>query len=372
MKMGSRSAIPLSAGVSDRTIALETFLNPSRLKRNAADHDFVFVFYNVMKGANRDGERKAAYEHLETVSPIPTEVMLNFFPDGMLGQSGAVEESIREVQFLSLGTNGGGIDFHNHGDTLFGLLNGEKVWYIYPPGQTPEKVDRDIDLIKNNWKNVSWFAYPKGDANRPRRCRQRAGELLYLPQLYEHATENNGEAIGIGWQLEVQVEVAMQTAENILMENPRNPLALHTKNWFGDPRTERFPYELVDLRPNSINIAISAVQNLCRADGKAGRSAAIGIVERWTKRVVSATATALKAREGAVEAMHVNEGALLTTLSQLLQIADQYQDCLAIGQDSLRTLVEQVRALDPGHVVIKQYEGMHRQNEESEGPLNFL
>ena len=86
----------------------------------------------------------------------------------------------------------------------------------------------------------------------------------------------------------------------------------------------------------------------------------------------SATATALKAREGGVEAMHVNEGALLTTLSQLLQIADQYQDCLAIGQDSLRTLVEQVRALDPGHVVIKQYEGMHRQNEESEGPLNFL
>ena len=62
---------------------------------------------------------------------------------------------------------------------------------------------------------------------------KKRGTLLYLPQLFHHATENNGETIGVGWQINLESEVVSGTVKHILQTRPNNPLALF-QNWIQD------------------------------------------------------------------------------------------------------------------------------------------
>ena len=111
-------------------------------------------------------------------------------------------------------------------------------------------------------------------------------------------------------------------------------------------------------RPNSINIAVNAIQNLCADNnGRAARN----VIKRWKGRVERAATTALETRSGIHQSRSVvDEGALLTTLSQLLQTADMYRKCLAIEQPYLDSLATQILKLDPTDDVVKQYTTMYQ------------
>lgn len=90
-----------------------------------------------------------------------------------------------------------------------------KRWFVYPPGYGPP---RDIDSKFHPTLTVwEWFVhyYPKllrfqkpglSDSDhfeagfRPLECVQKAGDVLYLPSLWNHMTLNIGETIGVGAQ----------------------------------------------------------------------------------------------------------------------------------------------------------------------------
>ena len=251
----SRSEFPLTKGVSNVELSLGEFLNRTNPKENA----LVFEFFQEIKGANR--ARNPAYEALDRDTPtVVGKDGKDLFFHGFQGKT-------TPYKLLSIGGSGAGIDYHTHGDTFLALLFGRKTWFIYPPGRLPSRVSRTMDLLESNWKDVSWYQ-AKGPKERPLVCQQKASQVLYLPQLFHHATENQGEAVGVGWQVNLEGDVVERTSRHLLRTRPNNPLALMNL-WVqthGGPRASveskarHFPFQLVELVPNDLNVAMEAMK----------------------------------------------------------------------------------------------------------------
>ena len=94
-------------------------------------------------------------------------------PPGWL--AALVEGRSEPHRFASIGSDGRGVGFHSHHLTIFSLLHGSKGWVLVPPFQPP-------------------------GSNSSVRCLQRAGELLFIPEGWSHATLNFGDAIGLSLQ----------------------------------------------------------------------------------------------------------------------------------------------------------------------------
>lgn len=134
---------------------------------------------------------------------------------------------------VSLGANGSGTGFHQHGAALAMLLGGSKRWYMHrasrqipPPGERRPWLDRvfveqrinqrtrAVASSPDDWKGAlvtprqmsEWARDVYADAAFQRvwrlcdacwECTQRAGELMYVPSKIAHATLNVGEALGV-------------------------------------------------------------------------------------------------------------------------------------------------------------------------------
>jgi hypothetical protein len=100
---------------------------------------------------------------------------------------------------LSIGTDGAGLPFHNHGDSWLAVVHGTKHWFLYR--ESPPLTGASISLGgARHWaQKVLPTLMPE---QKPLQCTQKAGELLFVPQGWAHATLNMGEAIAVGQQLE--------------------------------------------------------------------------------------------------------------------------------------------------------------------------
>ena len=96
--------------------------------------------------------------------------------------------STRARLILSMGSWGNGRPFHAHGPALFGLIHGTKRWFVRRPNATFEwqtyEVARD-DLrtsaqLPDGWGEQLW------------QCDQVPGELLWVPDLYQHSVPSMG------------------------------------------------------------------------------------------------------------------------------------------------------------------------------------
>ena len=89
---------------------------------------------------------------------------------------------------LYVGADGSGNPFHYHQQTWNALLAGRKRWLLYPPSQAFY-----TELHPLEWQrratNRSMAA--------PLECEQRAGDVLFVPRLWAHATINVGEVVGV-------------------------------------------------------------------------------------------------------------------------------------------------------------------------------
>ena len=275
--IASRSEFPLNQGQSNVRMTLEKYLNRSR----TATESLLFDFFEEIKHSNSN--LKKTFRKFDTDTP------------GVFGADGkdlffsVFPESTKPYKLLSIGRSGGGIDYHTHGDTFLALLFGRKTWYIYPPGRLPSRVSREIDLLTSNWKNVSWYS-TQDRKDRPVLCQQKSSQVLYLPQLFHHATENQGEAIGVGWQFNLDGHVVERTARHLLRTQPDNPLALFNL-WIqsqGDKTTsaksvaKSFPFQILELRPNDLSLAIEALkQYAILKDAQNGKV----LVRKWQKKL---------------------------------------------------------------------------------------
>lgn len=92
---------------------------------------------------------------------------------------------------MVIGGNGSGVGFHMHKDSFNEVLQGTKRWWLYPnttyaPGY----------LFTPGHKQWLSEIEPKLQENeRPSYCEQPPGTIMFIPEMWSHATMNKGETI---------------------------------------------------------------------------------------------------------------------------------------------------------------------------------
>ena len=101
---------------------------------------------------------------------------------------------------LSVGRPGGGLTLHKHGAAWLALIVGRKRWSLLHPDGLPKAAYRSVALKRpGNWSQTDQQRLRAGGLLT---CEQQAGEVVYVPRLWWHATSNVGDCVGIGSQVE--------------------------------------------------------------------------------------------------------------------------------------------------------------------------
>jgi len=128
-------------------------------------------------------------------------------------RSGMGEDS---YAVLSVGSDGLGLPFHGHAQAWLAQLQGSKLWYFLPSdtvfSSLPTQVYRELFF----WPPRRWSPAAKGyfathPQHAPLRCLARPGDIIAVPACYYHATENFGESVSLGGQMDITVD------ENFIM-----------------------------------------------------------------------------------------------------------------------------------------------------------
>jgi hypothetical protein len=103
--------------------------------------------------------------------------------------------------FIAVGGTGTGTVWHSHFPAWNAVVRGSKRWFLYPPGSPPP-------IEYPAWRPIQkWFddVYTKKLAPTPGmaplECTLGAGEVLYLPGGWYHATINMGETVAVSGQV---------------------------------------------------------------------------------------------------------------------------------------------------------------------------
>ncbi|XP_078008730.1 jmjC domain-containing protein 8 isoform X4 [Phascolarctos cinereus] len=97
-----------------------------------------------------------------------------------------VEQLLQPQDPNSLGNGAGsGVPFHWHGPGYSEVIFGRKRWFLYPPEKTPDFHPNKTTLA---WLRNTYPALPITE--RPLQCTVQAGEVLYFPDRWWHATLN--------------------------------------------------------------------------------------------------------------------------------------------------------------------------------------
>ncbi|XP_055265034.1 jmjC domain-containing protein 8 isoform X1 [Moschus berezovskii] len=120
---------------------------------------------------------------------------LYFFGDNNFTEWASLFRHYSPPPFSLLGTTpaysfgiagaGSGVPFHWHGPGFSEVIYGRKRWFLYPPEKTPE--------FHPNKTTLAWLrdTYPAlTPSARPLECTIQAGEVLYFPDRWWHATLN--------------------------------------------------------------------------------------------------------------------------------------------------------------------------------------
>lgn len=111
------------------------------------------------------------------------------------------DEMYREDRaFFFIGGELSGSFWHRHTTAYNALLFGSKTWYLLPPASTWRHVltNGDDEVI-----TVPDWLERNAARNRsiPLQCTQHAGEVMFVPSLWPHATINHGVAVGAAFEL---------------------------------------------------------------------------------------------------------------------------------------------------------------------------
>ncbi|CAK9057117.1 unnamed protein product [Durusdinium trenchii] len=99
--------------------------------------------------------------------------------------------------FLTLGGPLSGTQFHSHGPAFLLLASGKKRWYLHPPGRFPNRSAVALH------RPMTFFETKVLDAledSVPLSCVQSAGDAIFVPDGWSHATINVEKTLGVAWQ----------------------------------------------------------------------------------------------------------------------------------------------------------------------------
>jgi len=109
-------------------------------------------------------------------------------------------------QWLVMGSSRSGSPFHidpYKTAAWNALLQGRKRWFLYPPGVIPPGVDNDSESEEEDYDAPEPFVwltenYPFLDTSKkPFECVQQAGEIIFVPSGWWHATFNLEDCVAV-------------------------------------------------------------------------------------------------------------------------------------------------------------------------------
>ena len=150
-----------------------------------------------------------------------------------------VEFELAQTRF-ALGGAGSGLGWHSHTDALAALAAGAKEWFVAREADAPwlrEWMARAPAARSTR----AWLRQRAGaEAASVRRCVQRPGELVWVPNGLGHATLNHGDAVSLSIQHELH-----------------GPLLPTTAQVHGEPGVRRLLGALAAESPSAVAAALS-------------------------------------------------------------------------------------------------------------------
>ena len=263
LKVGSGNEIVSSGGgygvssltFGDYLISLEKTLSPS------PEFDLTNSHLNKK---DQDGKRIDSFSFDTTFTNFIPELLGDFAIPSYFRSFASPGHIKRQSAWymLSIGGSKQGLPFHAHGETWLGLVNGQKRWFVYPPGKglqerrktkfenddhsisSKERTTKVTALNYSVWPLLNafeWFQliYPNLSAvthsshktkhnandvyNHPEdmlECIQNKGDVLYLPAGWKHMTLNIGETIAVGGQAAYGADARLKDGLQVLMNAP--------------------------------------------------------------------------------------------------------------------------------------------------------
>ena len=91
------------------------------------------------------------------------------------------------ILYFALGGENSGVLFHHHAPGFSEVLHGTKRWALYPPDKKPPKVENPLQSMATWFEQVVPSLPPD---QKPYECVVQAGEMIYFPENWYHATLN--------------------------------------------------------------------------------------------------------------------------------------------------------------------------------------
>lgn len=148
------------------------------------------------------------------------ELYQDYLDPGFLTQTDTHEDKSKELNrhrdFFVLGQAGTGLVMHRHWEAWNTVVHGKKHWFLYPPDITPP-LQFPVTVSIQEWLST---IYPEikrqaGGGSKqvplPLECTQHAGQLIYIPEGWYHATVNLVETIGVARQIQHNMELPQPT-----------------------------------------------------------------------------------------------------------------------------------------------------------------
>ena len=101
---------------------------------------------------------------------------------------------VQSIQ-LYLGPRGSGAGVHYHMDALNFMASGKKRWYLFPPAHTRYTAKPPAAWIQEQLRMDKETPVPRFE------CTQRTGDLLYVPEMWGHATQNEAFSVGVALEM---------------------------------------------------------------------------------------------------------------------------------------------------------------------------
>jgi hypothetical protein len=158
-------------------------------------------FTLMQQGGEKEDDGQQLYLFTKQARPLGANLSesadLTF--GGLLGEEGMFswDAGLREENVLSfVGAEGSSTAFHHHSAAFNALVFGRKRWFLLPPAALSG------DARSGDWALDPVAAFADLPV-RPLECEQAAGEIVFVPESWQHAVVNVDSVAAVGIAVEV-------------------------------------------------------------------------------------------------------------------------------------------------------------------------
>jgi hypothetical protein len=131
------------------------------------------------------------FEWFENLNSEAQNILKSFIPTKIFSETLGGDENER---VLAIGAHGAGVPFHFHGPAWNELIYGVKRWFMYPITVSPGGGYNEL-FDQSHWYDRNYNSLKLEEM--PYECVQYPGDIVFVPEAFNHATINCGQSVGV-------------------------------------------------------------------------------------------------------------------------------------------------------------------------------